>query len=385
MLTKTNSDIINEDRQSGRPRLFEIYKAYEKRCFLAGAMDFDDLLFKTNILFRDHHEVLHFYQHRFKYILVDEYQDTNYSQYLIVKKLASVFQNICVVGDDAQSIYSFRGANIQNILNFKNDYPDYKVFKLEQNYRSSQNIVNAANSVIAKNKDQIQKNVWTSNDIGAKIKVIRTLTDNEEGKVIANQIYELKQNEGTLNSDFAILYRTNAQSRSFEEALRKLNLPYKIYGGLSFYQRKEIKDILGYYRLTANPQDEEALKRIINYPKRGIGNTTIEKIVVAANHHGVSLWDVIENQDQYAVQLNSGTRTKLNQFVTQIKSFAVDLEKKDAYTLAQHIAVTSGILKDLYADKSPEGVARYENIQALLAGIKEFTENIAEGENCLFK
>ncbi len=377
---ESNSDIINEDRQSGRPRLFEIYKAYEKRCFLAGAMDFDDLLFKTNILFRDHHEVLHFYQHRFKYILVDEYQDTNYSQYLIVKKLASVFQNICVVGDDAQSIYSFRGANIQNILNFKNDYPDNKVFKLEQNYRSSQTIVNAANSVIAKNKDQIQKNVWTSNDIGSKIKVIRTLTDNEEGKVIANQIYELKQNEGVQNSDFSILYRTNAQSRSFEEALRKLNLPYKIYGGLSFYQRKEIKDILGYYRLTANPQDEEALKRIINYPKRGIGNTTIEKIVVAANHHGVSLWDIIEDLNKYSVQLTASTKNKLNQFVTQIKSFAVDLEKKDAYTLAQHIAVTSGILKDLYADKSPEGVARYENIQALLAGIKEFTENIQEGE-----
>jgi len=375
-----NSDIINEDRQSGRPRIFEIYKAYERRCFLAGAMDFDDLLYKTNILFRDHHDVLHFYQHRFKYILVDEYQDTNYSQYLIVKKLAAVFQNICVVGDDAQSIYSFRGANIQNILNFKNDYPDYKVFKLEQNYRSSQTIVNAANSVIAKNKDQIQKNVWTSNDIGSKIKVIRTLTDNEEGKLIANQIYELKQNDKAQNSDFAILYRTNAQSRSFEEALRKLNLPYKIYGGLSFYQRKEIKDILGYYRLTANPQDEEALKRIINYPKRGIGNTTIEKIVVAANQNGVSLWDVVESPHKYDVQLTAGTKNKLAQFITQIKSFAVDLEQKDAYTLAQHIAVSSGILKDLYADKSPEGVSRYENIQALLSGIKEFTENIQEGE-----
>ena len=377
---ESNSDIINEDRQSGRPRLFEIYKAYEKRCFLAGAMDFDDLLFKTNILFRDHEDVLHFYQHRFKYILVDEYQDTNYSQYLIVKKLAAVFQNICVVGDDAQSIYSFRGANIQNILNFKNDYPDYSVFKLEQNYRSSQTIVNAANSVIAKNKDQIQKNVWTSNDVGSKIKVIRTLTDNEEGKLIANQIFELKQNDNAQNLDFAILYRTNAQSRSFEEALRKLNLPYKIYGGLSFYQRKEIKDILGYYRLTANPQDEEALKRIINYPKRGIGNTTVEKIIVAANQHGVSLWDIIESPSKYDVQLTTGTKGKLAQFVTQIKSFAVDLEKKDAYTLAQHIAVTSGVLKDLYADKSPEGVSRYENIQALLAGIKEFTTNVQEGE-----
>jgi len=377
---ESNSDIINEDRQSGRPRVFEIYKAYEKRCKLAGAMDFDDLLFKTNVLFRDHPETLHFYQHRFKYILVDEYQDTNYSQYLLVKKLAAVFENICVVGDDAQSIYSFRGANIQNILNFKNDYPEHQVFKLEQNYRSSQTIVNAANSVIAKNKDQIQKNVWTSNDIGSKIKVLRTLTDNEEGKLIANQIFETKQNEGAENSDFAILYRTNAQSRSFEEALRKLNLPYKIYGGLSFYQRKEIKDIIGYYRLTANPQDEEAFKRIVNYPKRGIGNSTIEKLVVAANHYGVSLWEVAAEPQKYPTNLNSGTRNKLNQFVTQIKSFAVDLEQKDAYTLAQHIAVTSGILKDLYADKSPEGVARYENIQALLAGIKEFTTNVSDGE-----
>ncbi len=377
---ETNSDIINEDRQTGRPRLFEIYKAYEKRCFLAGAMDFDDLLFKTNVLLRDFPDVLHFYQHRFKYILVDEYQDTNYSQYLLVKKLAAVFQNICVVGDDAQSIYSFRGANIQNILNFKTDYPDYKIFKLEQNYRSSQNIVNAANSVIAKNKDQIQKDVWTSNDVGTKIKVIRTLTDNEEGKLIAQEIFETKQNQSAQNSDFAILYRTNAQSRSFEEALRKHNLPYKIYGGLSFYQRKEIKDILAYYRLTANHQDEEAFKRIINYPKRGIGNTTVEKIVVAANHYGVSLWEIIANPSQYPTEITSGTRNKLNQFVTHIKSFAVDLDKKDAYTLAQHIAVTSGILKDLYADKSPEGVSRYENIQALLSGIKEFTEGVSEGE-----
>jgi len=377
---ETNSDIIGEDRQSGRPRLFEIYKAYEKRCFLAGAMDSDDLLFKTNVLLRDFPDVLHFYQHRFKYILVDEYQDTNYSQYLLVKKLAAVFQNICVVGDDAQSIYSFRGANIQNILNFKTDYPDYKLFKLEQNYRSSQNIVKAANSVIAKNKDQIQKDVWTSNDVGSKIKVIRTLTDNEEGKLVAQQIFETKQNEGAKNLDFAILYRTNAQSRSFEEALRKHGLPYKIYGGLSFYQRKEIKDILGYYRLTANHQDEEAFKRIINYPKRGIGNTTIEKIVVAAGHYGVSLWDIISDPAKYPTEIASGTRTKLNQFVTHIKSFAVDLEKKDAYTLAQHIAVTSGILKDLYADKSPEGVSRYENIQALLSGIKEFTASVSEGE-----
>jgi DNA helicase-2/ATP-dependent DNA helicase PcrA len=343
-------------------------------------MDFDDLLFKTNILFRDHSEVLHFYQHRFKYILVDEYQDTNYSQYLLVKKLAAVYQNICVVGDDAQSIYSFRGANIQNILNFKNDYPDYNIYKLEQNYRSSQNIVNAANSVISKNKDQIQKDVWTDNEVGTKIKVIRTLTDNEEGRSIVNQIYETKLNEQAENSDFAILYRTNAQSRSFEEALRKLNLPYKIYGGQSFYQRAEIKNILAYYRLTANPQDEEALKRVINYPKRGIGKTSMEKVAIAANHYDVSLWEIISEPQKYPTQIPSAAKNKMDQFVTTIKSFMIDLEKKDAYTLAQHIAVSSGILKDLYDDKSPEGVSRYENIQGLLAGIKEFVASSDEGE-----
>ncbi len=377
---EANTDIVAEDRMSGKPRLFEIYKAYEKRCFKAGAMDFDDLLYKTNVLMRDHPDVLHFYQHRFKYILVDEYQDTNYSQYLIVKKLADVFHNICVVGDDAQSIYSFRGANIENILNFKKDYSDAKTFKLEQNYRSTQTIVNAANSIIAKNQEQIQKNVWTSNDEGNKIKVIRTLTDNEEGKVVTNMIFDTKMNEQAAHSDFAILYRTNAQSRSFEEALRKLNLPYKIYGGLSFYQRKEIKDLLGYFRLTANPQDEEALKRVINYPKRGIGKTSIEKIIVAANHYDIGLWDVLSDPVKYPCGLAGATQNKINAFVTAIKSYRVELEKIDGYELAQTIAKSSGILKELYDDKSPEGVSRYENIQALLAGIKEFTESTAEGE-----
>lgn len=382
---EANTDIVAEDRMSGKPRLFEIYKAYEKRCFMAGAMDFDDLLYKTNVLLRDHPDVLHFYQQKFRYILVDEYQDTNYSQYLIVKKLAAVYQNICVVGDDAQSIYSFRGANIENILNFQTDYPECIVFKLEQNYRSTKTIVNAANSIIARNKDQIEKTVWTANDDGNKIRVIRTLTDNEEGKVVSNLIYETKVNEQANNSDFAILYRTNAQSRSFEEALRKLNLPYKIYGGLSFYQRKEIKDLLGYFRLTANPNDEEALKRVINYPKRGIGKTSVEKIIVAANHYTtdeqrVSMWDVISNPDKYPAGVPSGTQNKINAFVTAIKSYAVELEKLDAYELAQNIARSSGILKELYDDKSPEGVARYENIQALLAGIKEFTESVDENE-----
>jgi DNA helicase-2/ATP-dependent DNA helicase PcrA len=377
---EANTDIVAEDRMSGKPRLFEVYKAYEKRCFKAGAMDFDDLLYKTNVLMRDHADVLHFYQHKFRYILVDEYQDTNYSQYLIVKKLADVFQNICVVGDDAQSIYSFRGANIENILNFQNDYKDCVTFKLEQNYRSTQTIVNAANSIIAKNKDQIQKTVWTSNDSGNKIKVIRTLTDNEEGKVVTNMIYEQKMNEQAANSDFAILYRTNAQSRSFEESLRKMNLPYKIYGGQSFYQRKEIKDLLAYFRLTANPQDEEALKRVINYPKRGIGKTSFEKVIIAANHYEVSLWDIISNPVKYPASIPSATMNKMNAFVTAIKSYIVELEKVDGYELAQTIAKSSGILKDLYDDKSPEGVSRYENIQALLAGIKEFTQTTSEGE-----
>lgn len=377
---EANSDVVAEDRMSGKPRLFEIYRAYEKRCFMAGAMDFDDLLFKTNVLLRDHPEVLHYYQHKFKYVLVDEYQDTNYSQYLIVKKLADAYQNICVVGDDAQSIYSFRGANIENILNFKNDYRDHKVFKLEQNYRSTKTIVNAANSVIAKNKDQIQKTVWTDNTEGNKIKVIRSLTDNEEGKAISNMIFETKNHEGASNADFAILYRTNAQSRSFEESLRKLNLPYKIYGGLSFYQRKEIKDLLAYFRLTANPFDEEALKRVINYPKRGIGKTTIEKIVIGASHHGVSLWEVISEPQKYPAGVPSGSQSKINAFVTSINSYAVQLEKLDAYTLAETIAKSSGILKDLYDDKSPEGVSRHENIQALLSGIKEFVESADEDE-----
>ncbi len=377
---EANSDIIFEDKQSAKPRMFEIYKMYEKRCFMAGAMDFDDLLFKTNILFRDHPDVLNFYQNRFRYILVDEYQDTNYSQYILVKKLAAKFQNLCVVGDDAQSIYSFRGANIQNILNFKIDYPDYKIYKLEQNYRSSKTIVNAANSIIAKNKEQIKKNVWTDNEIGEKIKVIRTLTDNEEGRVIVNHIYDIYQNHQAKYSDFAILYRTNAQSRSFEESLRKHGMPYKIYGGTSFYQRKEIKDLLAYYRLVANHEDEEAFKRIINYPKRGIGQTTIEKITHAANHYGVSLWKVITDTKQYPVEIPSGTKNKINEFIVKIQNFAFDLNNKEAYTLAQEIAASSGILRDLYDDKSPEGVARYENIQALLAGIKEFTETAPENQ-----
>ncbi len=370
-----NEEIMLEDKQSRRPELAAIYKTYVTRCFKAGAMDFDDLLYQTNVLLRDFPDVLHYYQQKFKYILVDEYQDTNYAQYLIVKKLAAVYENICVVGDDAQSIYSFRGANIQNILNFRKDYPDFKLFKLEQNYRSTKNIVEAANSVIEKNKDQIKKNVWTDNNEGNKISVVRTLTDNEEGRVITNKIFDLKQSKGASYNDFAILYRTNKQSRSFEESLRKLNIPYKIYGGLSFYQRKEIKDLLAYFRLSTNHRDEEALKRVINYPKRGIGKTSIENIIISAANYGVSMWDVMNNFNQYPVALNQGTKNKLNEFVTMIQSFSAQLDKLNAYDMAQTIAKSSGILKELYGekDKGPEEVERYQNIEELLAGIKEFT------------
>ncbi len=376
-----NAEIMLEDKQSKRPELARIYKAYTARCFKAGAMDFDDLLYQTNVLLRDFPDVLQYYQHKFKYILVDEYQDTNYAQYLIVKKLAAVYENICVVGDDAQSIYSFRGANIQNILNFRKDYPDYKMFKLEQNYRSTKNIVEAANSVIARNQDQIKKSVWTDNDEGTQLEVVPTLTDNEEGKLIVSKIYDLKQSRGLSFSDFAILYRTNKQSRSFEESLRKMNIPYKIYGGLSFYQRKEIKDLLAYFRLTSNNHDEEAIKRVINYPKRGIGKTSVENITIAATQYGVSFWDVISQQDKFPVSLNTGTRNKIYEFVTMIKSFSALIDRMTAYELAQHIAKSSGILKELHndKDKGPEEVERYQNIEELLAGIQEFT--VSENED----
>ncbi len=378
-----NKEIMEEDKMSRRPEISRIYLTYANRCFKAGAMDFDDLLYQTNVLLRDFPDVLQYYQHKFKYVLVDEYQDTNYAQYLIVKKLAAVYENLCVVGDDAQSIYSFRGANIQNILNFKNDYPDFNVFKLEQNYRSTKSIVEAANSVISKNKDQIQKNVWTANDDGKPITIIKTLTDNEEGKVIANKIYDLKQAEGLTFNDFAILYRTNRQSRAFEEALRKLNLPYKIYGGLSFYQRKEIKDLLAYFRLTANPRDEEAFKRVINYPKRGIGKTSIENLIIASNTYQASIWDIVNDFNRYPVSLNSSTKAKLTEFATMIESFHVQIDKMKAYDLSYEIAKSSGILKDLHSekDKGPEEVERYQNIEELLNGIKAFTNSKSDDEN----
>lgn len=373
-----NAQIMEEDRMAVKPKMGIIYQQYSSRCFKAGAMDFDDLLFNTNILLRDFPKVLYKYQNQFKYILVDEYQDTNFSQYVIVKQLAAAFRNICVVGDDAQSIYAFRGANIQNILNFEKDYPELHTFKLEQNYRSTKNIVGAANTVIAKNKEQLKKNVFTTNADGEKIKVVKTDSDNAEGNFVANSIFETKMNEQAANKHFAILYRTNAQSRAMEEALRRQNIPYRIYGGLSFYQRKEIKDLLAYYRLTINNHDEEALKRIINYPARGIGDTTMDKIIVAANDHDVSLWTIIENINQFDIGLNAGTKTRVDEFASMIKSFSAMLKSHNAYDLGNHIATHCGILRDLYADKSPEGVSRYENIQELLNGLKEFSETEIE-------
>ena len=363
-----------EDQNSRKPLLGQIYATYQKRNFKTGAMDFDDLLYQTNVLLRDFPDVLLKYQNKFRYISVDEYQDTNFSQYLIIKQLAARFQNICVVGDDAQSIYAFRGANIQNILNFEKDYPDLKTYKLEQNYRSTKTIVAAANQIIANNKEQFKKTVFTENEEGYLLKVIKANTDNEEGQKIANHIFETKAQNQIMNSDFAILYRTNAQSRSFEEALRKLNIAYKIYGGISFYQRKEIKDLLSYFRLIINNSDDESIKRIINYPARGIGQTTIDKLTVAALEHDISLWTVISNLKEFNLGINAGISTKINDFVTQIKSFNLLLAYKDAYELANQIAVSCGIVKELYNDKTPEGVSRYENIQELLNGIKDFVE-----------
>lgn len=368
-----NVELINDDRLSGKPQLATIFEFYTKRCFKAGAMDFDDLLYHTYMLLKNFPDELNKYQHKFKYILVDEFQDTNYVQYMIVRKMAAMSENICVVGDDAQSIYAFRGANIQNILSFEKDYPDLNVFKLEQNYRSTKNIVNSANSVILNNRNQLRKEVWTDNDKGEKIKVLRALSDNEEGSIVANCIFTDKMNHQLHNRDFAILYRTNAQSRSMEEALRRISIPYRIYGGLSFYSRKEIKDLLAYFRLTINPVDEEALKRVINYPARGIGQTSIDKLVVAADQNGKSIWEILENIHTVQTGIASNTREKIADFVSMIKSFHVMMKTHNAYDLASYIANTTGILRELYNDKTPESVSHYENIQELLNGIKEFT------------
>jgi DNA helicase-2/ATP-dependent DNA helicase PcrA len=368
-----DSAILNEDKMMAKPEIGRIYTIYNNRCLKAAAMDFDDLLFLTYKLFKLFPDVLLKYQNLFKYVLVDEYQDTNYAQYIIVKMLAKKNQNICVVGDDAQSIYSFRGANIENILNFKKDYKNAGTFKLEQNYRSTKNIVSAANAIIAHNENQFKKDVWTDNEEGNKIKVIKTKTDNEEGKIVANTIYEMKIQMQEANNAFAILYRTNAQSRVMEESLRKLNIPYKIYGGLSFYQRKEIKDLLSYFRMIVNPSDEEALKRIINYPTRGIGKTSIDKLILAANSKGTSIWEVVSNIEKYDTGIGNGPSKKIQDFATMILSFGGEMYKKNAFELGEYIASNTGILKNLYADKTPEGISKYENIQELLNGLKQFS------------
>lgn len=369
-----SNDIREFDRSIHMPRITEIYREYVKRCNLSNAMDFDDLLLRTNLLFRDHPEILEKYQTRFDYVLVDEYQDTNYAQYLIIKKLTEKHLNICVVGDDAQSIYSFRGARIENILNFRKDYPGHKVFKLEQNYRSTQNIVNAANSVIAHNTRQLRKEVFSENEPGPRLKLIEALTDNEEGFLVANTIAEQQLREHSGFMDFAILYRTNAQSRIFEESLRKRNIPYKIYGGLSFYQRKEIKDLLAYFRIIINPSDNEALKRIINYPARGIGSTTLARLEKAALDQETDIFSIIRKLpgENYA-ELNKGTTEKLKAFQQLTDQFREDAETDEAFELARKVAAQTGILKDLYNDKSPEGVSRYQNIEEMLNAIQEFT------------
>jgi DNA helicase-2/ATP-dependent DNA helicase PcrA len=367
-----NPILIGDDASNMRPEIGTIYKNYALRCFKSGAMDFDDLLFNTDKLFKEHLAVLNKYQHRIHYVLVDEFQDTNLCQYYIIRKLAAVKQNVCVVGDDAQSIYAFRGADISNILNFEKDYPDLRIIKLEQNYRSTKTIVEAANSVIAKNKAQLPKNVWTANEDGNLVELIKAVSDNEEGKLVASSIFEEKMQLQLKFSDFVILYRTNSQSRAIEEALRRNNIKYKVVGGLSFYQRKEIKDLLAYLRFSLNQQDEASFRRIINLPKRGIGDSTIDKIVVAANDHAISIWDVLQNASSF---LGGRAATPIEAFVNMIKRFAIEIQAKDAYEAAADIAKSSGLLRDLYEDKTVEGLSRYENVQELLNAVKEFVDD----------
>lgn len=370
-----NQQILIQDQKSNRPRMAEIFMMYSNRCKKADAMDFDDLLLNTNILFRDFPDMLEKYQNKFKYILVDEYQDTNFAQYLIIKKLAEKSKNVCVVGDDAQSIYSFRGAKIENILNFKNDYPGYNLYKLEQNYRSTKIIVDAANSLIKKNKEQIPKKVFSKNQKGEKIKVIETETDKDEAYRIARIIEDVSVERNYDYKDFAVLYRTNAQSRSFEEAFRKFNIPYKVYGSISFYQRKEIKDLLAYFRLAINQKDDEALLRIINYPTRGIGQTTISKIDHFAKQNSLNLWDILVQIEKVQSGLNSGTVKRLIQFRTLMNNFSENIKSYDAYDAAMEIAKESGILKELYNPQSHEEQTKYENIEELLNGIKEYVDS----------
>ena len=370
-----DDELLLSDKISNRPKFHEIYKQYVERCFKAGAMDFDDLLLKTNELLNSYPETLSKYQNIFKYILVDEYQDTNHSQYLIIRSLSDKFQNICVVGDDAQSIYSFRGANINNILNFQKDFSDSKLFRLEQNYRSTKNIVNAANSIIENNQKRLKKNVWTNNESGEKISVNKLLTDGEEGRFVASSIFENKMQQQMQNRDFAILYRTNAQSRSFEDALRKKNIPYRVYGGLSFYQRKEIKDVLAYLRLLINNDDEQAFKRIINFPARGIGLTTLNKISVEAKKNSVSDYNFIKNYSKSSSLLNNSTKNKLLDFIVMIESIKTKLESYDVFDITKEVLKQSGLYNLYKNDESLEGINRIQNIEELLNGIKDFVEN----------
>lgn len=368
-----NEENLMQDKNANRTRFHEIFKEYTDRCFRAGAMDFDDILVNTYKLLRDHIDVCNKWQHRFRYIMVDEYQDTNHVQYMITKRLAAVHQNIAVVGDDAQSIYAFRGANIQNILNFSKDYPDVKVFKLEQNYRSTQHIVNAAGSVIKNNKNQLDKEVWTSNEEGDKIRVVRSVTEAEEARFVAQNIFEEKNQLHLPNKAFAVLYRTNSQSRAFEEALRKNGIDYRIYGGMSFYQRKEIKDLLAYLRLVVNPGDEEALKRIINYPARQIGDTSVNKLIYLASEHHCTVWDIISRVREYSEMGSAAVR--IDNFAMMMKGFMSMAQSHNAYDLAMHVARQTTLLKTLYEDKTVEGVSKYENTVELLNGIKEFVED----------
>ena len=373
-----NPELQEADAMARRPKTGDIYREYVERCFKAGAMDFDDLLLKTNELLNRFPDVLAKYQDRFRYIMVDEYQDTNHSQYLIVRTLSDKFQNICVVGDDAQSIYGFRGANINNILNFQKDYADVAVYRLEQNYRSTKTIVNAANTIIAHNISKIDKTVWTSNGQGERILVKRLATDAEEGRWVASSIFELKMQEQQRNKDFVILYRTNAQSRAMEDALRKRDIPYRVFGGLSFYQRKEIKDILAYLRILVNPKDEESLKRIINFPGRGIGQTTIDKLIIGAKEHQKTLFEVIQACNSLPLGLNAGTQNKLQQFYTLIHSLQIENENANAFEIADKVIKRTGMINELKKDGTPEGVARIENIEELLNGIRDFTEGQLE-------
>ena len=373
-----NPELVQQDKESRKPMFGKIYQTYVNRCFKASAMDFDDLLLKTNELLNRFPEVLAKYQQRFKYIHVDEYQDTNHSQYLIVKALADKFENICVVGDDAQSIYGFRGANIENILSFQKDYPNSSVYRLEQNYRSTQNIVNAANSVISNNLNKLEKKVWTENEIGEKIELSETPTDSEEGRFVASSIFEAKHNLQLQNDQFAVLYRTNAQSRSIEDALRRKNIPFQIYGGLSFYQRKEIKDILAYLRLIINSKDDESLKRVINYPGRGIGLTTLEKIQIYSNENNLTLFEVLENINNYEINVNKGTKEKLFDFFSMIKSFQISNENLNALEILNEVLKRVGIINLLKNEGTPEAISRIENIEELINAVQDFIEGQKE-------